>query len=155
MQAALAAGQRGMWTVEFRFEGLRIMPVALRLLAALTPAHPGLRLLFPDAGATALAKALRHALDGLEAEWLPRLDAATQAALRNPDLALTLGLALVERQLWGKARSMLMSAANDQALDTERRRTAWAALGQLAEREHRDDEAARFYRRAALPGERD
>ena len=56
VQAALGAGQRGLWTVEFRFEGLRIMPVALRLLAALTPAHPGIRLLFPDAGATALAK---------------------------------------------------------------------------------------------------
>jgi len=56
VQAALAAGQRGLWTVEFRFEGLRIMPVALRLLAALTPAHPGLRMLFPDAGAAALAR---------------------------------------------------------------------------------------------------
>lgn len=56
VQAALAAGARGLWTVEFRFEGLRIMPLALRLLAALTPSQPGIRLLFPDAGATALAK---------------------------------------------------------------------------------------------------
>ncbi|AWI54320.1 porphyrin biosynthesis protein [Aquabacterium olei] len=103
----------------------------------------------------ALTQALGDSLIGLEAEWLPRLDACTQMALRHPGLALVLGLALSERQLWGKARGMLMSAANDQALDTERRRTAWAALGQLAEREHRDDEAARFYRRAALPGERD
>ena len=54
--AALAEGGRGLWTVEFRFEGLRIMPVALRLLGALTARHPDLRLLFPDAGATALAK---------------------------------------------------------------------------------------------------
>ncbi|NBW62635.1 MAG: DUF1995 family protein [Synechococcaceae bacterium WB4_1_0192] len=54
--AALSAGAKGLWTVEFRFEGLRIMPVALRLLAALTPRYPDLRLLFPDAGATALAK---------------------------------------------------------------------------------------------------
>ena len=56
VQAALTAGQRGLWTVELRFEGLRIMPVALRLLAALTSAHSGIRMLFPDAGATALAK---------------------------------------------------------------------------------------------------
>ncbi|MFZ9462902.1 MAG: DUF1995 family protein, partial [Vulcanococcus sp.] len=56
MLAALSAGAKGLWTVEFRFEGLRIMPVALRLLAALTPRYPDLRLLFPDAGATALAK---------------------------------------------------------------------------------------------------
>jgi hypothetical protein len=56
VQAALASQSRGLWTVEFRFEGLRILPVALRLLAALTPQHPEARLLFPDAGATALAK---------------------------------------------------------------------------------------------------
>lgn len=99
----------------------------------------------------ALADALRHSLLGLEAEWLPRLDAATQVALRNPSVALTLGLALSERQLWGKARGMLLSAANDLQLAPERRRMAWAKLGQLAEREHRDEEAARFYRLAALP----
>lgn len=56
VQAALGAEARGLWTVELRFEGLRIAPVALRLLAALTPQRPDLRLLFPDAGATALAK---------------------------------------------------------------------------------------------------
>ncbi|MGC4059457.1 MAG: heme biosynthesis HemY N-terminal domain-containing protein [Aquabacterium sp.] len=104
----------------------------------------------PDA-VDALSTALRHSLLGMEAEWLPRLDATTTTALRNPALALTLGLALSERQLWGKARGMLLSAANDLQLDTERRRMAWAKLGQLAEREHREDEATRFYRLAALP----
>lgn len=103
----------------------------------------------PDA-IDALAKALSHSLLGMEPEWLPRLDAATQPALRHPGLALALGLALSERQLWGKARSMLLSAANDLDLDFDRRRQAWAKLGQLAEREHRTDEAARFYRLAAL-----
>jgi HemY protein len=98
----------------------------------------------------AVAAALRESLLGLEAEWLPRLDATTPAALRNPVLALTLGLALSERQLWGKARGMLLSAANDLQLAPELRRQAWAMLGQLAEREHRDEEAARFYRLAAL-----
>lgn len=103
----------------------------------------------PDA-VDALAIALSHSLLGMEPEWLPRLDAATQPALRHPGLALSLGLALAERQLWGKARSMLLSAANDLDLDLERRRQAWAKLGQLAEREHRIEEAARFYRLAAL-----
>jgi len=105
----------------------------------------------PAEAVDALAKALSHSLIGLEAEWLPRLDATTQAALRNPGLALVLGLALSERQLWGKARGMLLSAANDMQLDLDRRRLAWAKLGQLAEREHRAEEAARFYRLAALP----
>jgi len=98
----------------------------------------------------ALSAALNQCLLGLEAEWLPRLDACTQAALRSPSLALTLGLALAERQLWGKARGMLLSAANDLQMDVERRRMAWARLGQLAEQEHRPEEAARFYRLAAL-----
>lgn len=108
----------------------------------------------PAEAVDALAHALSHSLLGMEADWLPRLDASTQAALRNPGLALTLGLALSERQLWGKARGMLLSAANDLQLDLDRRRLAWAKLGQLAEREHRAEEAARFYRLAALP-ERD
>jgi HemY protein len=104
----------------------------------------------PSEQSTALAAALRHALLDLEAEWLPRLDATTPAALRNPHLALTLGMALAERQLWGKARGMLLSAANDLDLDGNGRRLAWAQLGQLAEREQRHDEAARFFRLAAL-----
>ncbi len=98
----------------------------------------------------ALSKALALGLQDLEAEWLPRLDACSPAALRNPTLALTLGLALAERQLWGKARGMLLSAANDLTLAPEQRRHAWAKLGQLAEQESRTEEAARFFRLAAL-----
>lgn len=104
--------------------------------------------------AVALAEALRHALSGLEAEWLPRLDATTQSALRNPHLALTLGLAMAERQLWGKARGMLLSAANDLDLPAKGRRQAWARLAVLAEQEQRHEEAARFFRLAALLEER-
>ena len=99
---------------------------------------------------TAVAHALAQSLDGMEADWLPRLDAAVPSALRNPVVALTVGLALAERQLWGKARSMLMSAANDVSLSEEGRRRAWARLGQLAEHEQKLDDAARFFRKAAL-----
>ena len=56
MAAALAKGGRQRWTAELRFEGLRILPVALRLSAALLPRFSDLRLVCPDAGATALAK---------------------------------------------------------------------------------------------------
>lgn len=56
LQAALASGSGGRWTVEFRFEGLRLLPVVLRLLEGLLAERPALRLLFPDAGATALAR---------------------------------------------------------------------------------------------------
>jgi len=56
---ALRDGPTDRWTVEWRFEGLRILPVALRLLASLQDQaqDPGaIRLLFPDAGAAALAQ---------------------------------------------------------------------------------------------------
>ncbi|MFM2158861.1 MAG: hypothetical protein RLZZ124_1335 [Cyanobacteriota bacterium] len=56
VQAALAEGGRGLWTVEWRFEGLRIMPVALRLLESLSAVFSDARLLFADAGAAALAR---------------------------------------------------------------------------------------------------
>lgn len=54
--AALAKGGRNRWTAELRFEGLRILPVALRLTAALQPRFTDIQLVCPDAGATALAK---------------------------------------------------------------------------------------------------
>ncbi|HET6787281.1 MAG TPA: heme biosynthesis protein HemY, partial [Aquabacterium sp.] len=98
----------------------------------------------------ALAHALRRCLTGLEADWLPRLDRVSAAALRNPALGLSVGLALAERQLWGKARTLLLSAANDAQLDGPSRRQAWAALAQLAEQEQRNEEAARYWRAAAL-----
>ena len=56
LQAALVSGSGGRWSVEFRFEGLRLLPVVLRLLEGLLAERPELRLLFPDAGATALAR---------------------------------------------------------------------------------------------------
>jgi hypothetical protein len=54
LRAALAAGSAGRWTLEFRFEGLRLLPVTLRLLQGLGPERE-CTLLFPDAGAAALA----------------------------------------------------------------------------------------------------
>lgn len=56
---ALREGPKARWTVEWRFEGLRVLPVALRLCKALQEQlgdAAGLRLLFPDAGAAALAQ---------------------------------------------------------------------------------------------------
>ena len=55
LQQALSAESTGRWTVELRFEGLKIQPLAQRLLAALGDSWDP-RLLFADAGATALAQ---------------------------------------------------------------------------------------------------
>ena len=56
LQAALAADAAGRWSVEWRFEGLRLLPVVLRLARALGEAGAAPQLLFPDAGAAALAQ---------------------------------------------------------------------------------------------------
>lgn len=56
LRSALAAEPRGRWTAELRFEGLRLLPVLLRLAEALSVDRPDLRLLFADMGATALAQ---------------------------------------------------------------------------------------------------
>jgi len=56
LRSALERDRRGRWTVELRFEGLRLLPVVLRLAEALDAAGLPFRLLFPDAGAAALAR---------------------------------------------------------------------------------------------------
>jgi hypothetical protein len=58
VRSALAAEPRGRWTVEWRFEGLRLLAPALRLAGdLLTEAgRGGGRLLFADEGAAALAR---------------------------------------------------------------------------------------------------
>ena len=56
IQAAISTTATGRWTVEFRFEGLKVLPLALRLAAAMGQAGLAPRLLFADAGAAALAQ---------------------------------------------------------------------------------------------------
>ena len=56
LRAALAADASGRWTVEWRFEGLRLLPVVLRLARGLMELGAAPQLLFPDAGAAALAQ---------------------------------------------------------------------------------------------------
>jgi hypothetical protein len=54
--AALPSTGRGRWSVDWRFEGLRLLPVALRFCQSLLEAGQQPMLVFPDAGACALAK---------------------------------------------------------------------------------------------------
>lgn len=56
LRSALAGDPRGRWTLELRFEGLRLLPVVLRLASELACGDTAIRLLFPDAGAAALAR---------------------------------------------------------------------------------------------------
>lgn len=56
VKAALASGDGSRWGATLRFENLRLLPVALRLADALAATSPDLRVLWPDAGAAALAR---------------------------------------------------------------------------------------------------
>ena len=100
----------------------------------------------------AIAEALAGAVSGIGPEWLPRLDAASQALPRDGAVALAAGRALAERGLWGKSRALLEQAANDVALPTTTRRKAWIALAELATRENDAARAARCFENAAREG---
>jgi HemY protein len=99
-----------------------------------------------------VAMALAGAVRGISAEWVPRLETATQTLPRDGAVALAAGSALAERGLWGKARVLLEQAADDEALAAATRRKAWIALAELAAQEGDKARAARCYESAARLG---
>jgi HemY protein len=96
-----------------------------------------------------LALALAKAVDGLGAEWLPRLEAAAQAHPREGAIAYAVGIALAERQLWGKARRLLEEAAASDSVPEAARRDAWCTLARIALQEGDPERAARCYEAGA------
>ncbi len=104
--------------------------------------------LTPDERAC-IALALVGAMPGLGGDWLPRLEAASLALPREGAVSLAVGSALVERQLWGKARHLLEQAAVDPTLAAPPRRRAWLLLADLAGRDADPARAARCYEAAA------
>jgi HemY protein len=96
-----------------------------------------------------VALALVKALPGIGAEWLPRLEAASTAFVREGAVALAVGCALAECQLWGKARRLLEQAATDETLANAGRRKAWLSLAALAKKEGDPVRAAASFEAAA------
>lgn len=97
---------------------------------------------------SAVALALVEAAPGLGVEWLPRLEAASQNHPRDPAVALAVGIALADRQLWGKATRPLEDAARDTSLPAAARRKAWITLAAIA-REQGDTERTALCHEAA------
>jgi HemY protein len=97
----------------------------------------------------AVAEALAGAVPGIGAEWLARLESASQALPRDGAVALAAGRALAERGLWGKARALLEQAGADPALPAAARRKAWIALAELATQDGDAARAARCFESAA------
>jgi HemY protein len=100
----------------------------------------------------AVAFGLVSANNGIGADWLPRLEAAASAYSREAAVALAVGCALAERQLWGKARRLLEQAAADAALTSAPRRKAWLMLAELARQEGDAARAASCFEAAARLG---
>jgi HemY protein len=96
-----------------------------------------------------VAQATAGATSGLGAEWLPRLEAAAQAFPREGAIAMAVGSALAERQLWGMARRLLEQASADVQLAAPLRRKAWIALAELARQEGDTARAADCFEAAA------
>ena len=97
----------------------------------------------------AVAVALAGAVDGIGPEWLARLEATAQAFPREGAVALAVGSVLAERQLWGKARSLMEQAAADVSLGPAPRRAALRALAAMAKRDGEDARAAQYFEAAA------
>jgi HemY protein len=95
-----------------------------------------------------LALALADARGGIGSEWLPRLELAAQSYGHEPTLVAAVGLALAERRLWGKARTLLEQAAASAALAPSLKRRAWRVLAEMA-REEGDEARALGHERAA------
>jgi HemY protein len=93
----------------------------------------------------AVQEALVEAMSGLPADWLPLLETAVAAAPTDAGLAYTVGCAMAERQLWGRARRLLETAATLPAAERDLRRQAWRRLADIAEGEEDETLAQRCY----------
>jgi HemY protein len=98
---------------------------------------------------SAISLALVSAVAGLGVDWLPRLESAAQAYAREGAMAFAVGMALAERQLWGKARRLLEESAADATLPSPARRKAWLTLARIAAEQEDAERAARAYEAAA------
>ena len=105
----------------------------------------------PDGQQLKLVTSLEAALDGIDADWLARIETAQLGNPRDPRLLYLAGAACVERQLWGKAQVLLAQAAQ-RLQDVPLRRNAWRALALLAEQRDDPATAADAWKQAALAG---
>lgn len=92
---------------------------------------------------------LQRSLEGLDADWLARIENAQRAAPRDARLQYLAGMACLQRQLWGKA-GQLLTQASGHLSNATLRASAWKAIALLAEQHEDPATAARAWREAAL-----
>lgn len=96
-----------------------------------------------------LVQVLESNLTDIDADWLARIETASQNRPRDARLTYLAGLACRERQLWGKAQQQLQQAAQ-QLPASPLRASAWRALAQLAEERGDASAAVQAWKQAAL-----
>jgi HemY protein len=99
-----------------------------------------------------LSHGLVACVAGIDADWMPRLEAAWRRFPREGAIAFAVGCAMSEFRLWGKARQALQQAADDETLPKASRRRAWRHLAELAKEQADDARAALCYAAAAQIG---
>ncbi len=98
-----------------------------------------------------LVTVLQGNLHGLDAAWLARIEAASQAHPHDARLQYLSAMACMQRALWGKAQQLLARAA-PQLAEPALRGNAWRALAELAEQRGDAEAAQHAWKQAALVG---
>jgi len=102
----------------------------------------------PDRQQVRVVRALASSMQGLDAQWLARIESAQKADPRNARLQYLSAMACLHRELWGKAQQLL-TQATQQLADSSLRADAWRHLAQLAEQRGDADAAAQAWKQAA------
>jgi len=107
----------------------------------------------PPALQLGMVLALERALDGLDRDWLARIEGLQQQHPRQLPLQYLAGCAYLQQQLWGKAQHVLKQLVEHpqtaaQAPDLARR--AWLHLARLAEQQGHAEQAQQAWKKAAL-----
>lgn len=86
-----------------------------------------------------------------DAAWLARIEAAQVSTPGDPVLHYLAGKVCMRLQLWGKAQQLLKQAVS-LLRDSELKRDAWEALGDMAQTRQDDAAASAAYREALKAG---
>lgn len=96
-----------------------------------------------------LCAALIRCVDGVGADWLPRVEAAVQSLPADAPVVLAAGLVCLRCGVIGVARRHLGQAASDESLEPALRRRAWRELAEQALADGDDLRARQAIERAA------
>lgn len=102
-----------------------------------------------DSQMQTLILALQECLEGLDGQWLARIESACEAHPRDARLRYLAGMACVQRALWGKAQQLLTQCAR-QLSPGPLRAQAWQQLARMAEHRNDSPAAAEAWKEAAL-----